>query len=59
MRRKYDRSMFQPGGGPGGPTTIRYQNAEGHWRFQGGPGLKATQVYPPAFGRHAPQLYYI
>ena len=54
LARRYDRNFMEAaGGGPGGPTTVRYRNAAGQWRFQGGPGLKATQVYPPAFGRQA------
>ena len=30
---------------------FRYTNADGVKKFQGGPGLKGTQMYTPEFGR--------
>ncbi len=34
-------------------STVKYSDAQGRTRFKGGKQLKATQEYPPAFGREA------
>ena len=44
--RTLDRSLFEPSN-----STVKYQTADGRQKFHGSRHLKATQVYPPRFGR--------
>ncbi|CAL1157484.1 unnamed protein product, partial [Cladocopium goreaui] len=52
LYRTLDRSLFEPSN-----STVKYQTADGRPKFQGSRHLKATQVYPPRFGRRVFQLF--